>query len=191
MIQTPKTATFTRPNDTTAYSANDVVTNSTTVGAAMQFAGGFPGSDKVDITRVLAQKSTATTTASDGVLHLFARDPGVQNDNGAFSALAFSAAEPYGYLGSVAIAIFASKAGSSSVISENVLSTPLSLVHASALSGTIYGVFMLNGAYAPGANEVFQFTLFGKPTGNLIVTKIATFFRPNDTTAYASGASSS
>lgn len=187
MIQYPKTAGFTRPADTNAYTQFDVVSNSTSAGAALQFTGGTPGST-VKITRVLVQHSTTTVTATDMGLALFARDPGVVNDNGAFSAFAFSAADPYGYLGTINLAIFATKAGHNGSVSDNVLTTPLSIVHGAASSGTIYGVLLAANAtpFTPASGESFRVTLFEQPQDPTVtVAKSATFVRPNDTTAYA------
>lgn len=194
MIQLPKVASFARPGDTTAYTAGDAVSTvavtgppAIAAGAPIQFLGPFPGS-KIDITRVLIQKSTNVVTTSTMELHLFAANPGNQVDNAALTALAFSPADPYQYLGSTGtLAIFAAKAGYAGAVSDNILTTPISIVHGSALQGPIYGVLTAIGAYPPGASEVFQVTLFGRPAEGNLVAKSVTFNRPGDTTAYASG----
>ena len=99
MIITPS-ATFTRPADTTAYAAGDLVANSTTAAAVIPL--------EFDITKIIRRsgvigyvrlyKSTATVTLATFTLHLFAQAPVVTAGDNA--ALAVATAQHF--LGSVA-----------------------------------------------------------------------------------------
>lgn len=162
MITIPRSATFTRPADTTTYASGDAVTNSTSAGVAMQFAGAgqFPAI-KGNITRAVVQKSTNTTSNTSGVLLLFSADPGAVNDNAAVS-LAYAAVSP-SYIGAVTIATATVPTGLAYAVSDNTLTTALPITIPSALSGTIYGVFVATAAYAPGSAEVFLVTIYVQP----------------------------
>src|SRR5690349_5070797 len=101
MITVKKSASFTRPANTTAYAAGDAVTASASAGVALQL---LPNASLPavlgDIVRVVVQKSTNTASNSALSLALFSGDPGAVNDNGAVS-LSYATAQSI-YLGSVA-----------------------------------------------------------------------------------------
>lgn len=164
MLSTPREASFTRPADTTAYAANDVICDSTTVGKAMQLlpAGTFSGQRGL-ITRVVVQKSTNSVTNSAMSLALFAGDPGVLADNVSFAAIATYALVGSIYLGSIAVATFAVPNGFGYSVSDNVLTTAVPFTHPTALTGTLYGVLTATAAWTPAASEIFKVSVYVQP----------------------------
>jgi hypothetical protein len=82
-------ASFMRPNDTTAYASGDLVANSTTAGSVVPMSfplGGnsMPGTTRV--ARVRLSKSGTTATNASFRVHLYGASPVVANgDNGAWS----------------------------------------------------------------------------------------------------------
>jgi len=163
MLQIPKYASFTRPDDTTAYTQFDIVSNSTDGGTALQFAGGVPGK-KCNVVRCLAQKSANTASATDMALVLFRADPGVVNDNGALTAVDFDADNRFNYVGSVAIAAFTAGVGTTGAQSDNIYSSPLSIADFGP-NDTLYGVLLAKNSspYTPAALENYSITLFLQP----------------------------
>lgn len=151
------TATITRPADTTAYAAGDIIANSTTAGSIvpMQFPLGgnnMPGATR--ITRVRFAKSGTTNTLSQFRLHLYGSLPAAVNgDNAAWSTTGAA-----NYLGSIdgpttlnafsdgCAGVGAAVAGSEILVRLN--------------SGTvIYGLLAALAAYVPASAETFTVTL--------------------------------
>lgn len=139
---------FTRPSDTTAYAANDLVANSTTAGSVVPLSFTLP--TNALITSVTLSKSTSTATNANFTVHLFGSSPTVSNgDNGAF-APTFS-----NYLGAAAVdstgSLFNNNAGAVNRLSNNAL----------AAGGTIYALILAVAAYTPASAEVFTVTIGG------------------------------
>lgn len=150
-------ASFTRPNDTTAYASGDLIANSTTAGsvAPMQFAlGGNANPGQTRITRVRLRKSGTTNTNSAFRVHLYGASPTVANgDNGAWST--DQAAK---YLGSVdgpttlkAFTDGCADVGFAAAGSEMLIKLDTGTI--------IYGLLEARAAYTPAAQEVFTVTL--------------------------------
>lgn len=147
-------ANFTRPNDTTAYAAGDLVANSTTAGSVtpMSLAVGRAYGASGMIRRARIKKSGAN--AGTFKLHLFKASPTVTNgDNGAF--LPNNSAN---YIG--ALAINADRIFSDGVVGGGV---PLNGSEMNfvlpAGQAILYGLLEASGATTPAAQEVFTLEL--------------------------------
>lgn len=147
---------FTRPADTTAYTAGDLVANSTTAASVvpMEFAGvaSSPGG-WVNVRRVTLKKSTATITAATFSLILSQTNAVPSSgDNAAFVGPAkgnvlggaFNLSAPYAMVdGAVSVS------GSSDTL----------LFKTADGSTSLFGFLVAAGAYAPGNAEVFEVSL--------------------------------
>jgi hypothetical protein len=147
---------FTRPADTTAYAAGDLIANSTTAGSVvpLSWAVRHPGA-VCQLKRAVITKTTTTVTNFKAILHLYSAAPAVANgDNGAYSST-----KAANYIGSILIdgttspgAKFSDGAGAfgAAAAGSDFIFSP---------GGTIYGLLEANAAYAPGNAEVFTVTL--------------------------------
>lgn len=152
-------ASFTRPNDTTAYTIGDLIANSVTAGSVvpMSFPLSFSsGTGQTRITRARFAKSGTTATLSSFRLHLYEASPVCANgDNGAWST-----SKAVNYLGNIdgPTVLFAftdgcALAGGAPAGSELILKL-------SSGNGTvIFGLLEARAAYVPAAQEVFTITL--------------------------------
>lgn len=145
--------TFTRPADTTAYTANDLVANSVTAGSVvpMSFTIPVPG---ISLERVQVSANSSTNTNAKFNLQLYSSSPTATNgDNGAWLTTSSN------WLGTVAIdctvSAFSDKLTGMGY--ANTVDTPVSLG-----SGTVYGLLQATAAYTPTSAEVFTVTLYGK-----------------------------
>lgn len=148
------TATFTRPDNTTAYASGDLVANSVTEGSVVPLA--FTPSHKIDsmfVRRARVVKSGVSVTNASFRLHLFKSIPTTitNGDNGAFSV-----SNAAGYLGALDVTlgnVFTDGAhGSALPMSGNEISLAQG-------NGTIYGLLEARAAYTPLSGEVFTVTL--------------------------------
>lgn len=141
------TASFTRPANTTAYTAGDLVANDVDAGdvVPLAFATGNGG---IRIKAVHITKTDETdVTASDFSLHLFGSSPTVANgDNGALS---------YNFSDKFADIDFATMVAATDV--AWAIATGLDLNWNT--QGYIYGLLEADGAYGPASAEVFSVTL--------------------------------
>lgn len=141
------TASFTRPANTTAYTAGDLVANDVDAGDVVPLAFGT-GNGGIRIKSVQITKTDETdVTASDFSLHLFGSSPTVANgDNGALS---------YNHSNKFADIEF----------DTMVAATDVAWAMANGLdlnwntTGYIYGLLEADGAYSPASAEVFSVTL--------------------------------
>lgn len=146
-------ATFTRPADTTAYAAGDLVANSTTAGsvAPMSFTIGrlSSGSGSTGMIRRARLRKTGTATSGAAFrLHFYRASPTPSNgDNGVW--LTNQAAN---YVG--ALDITCDKAFTDGASGNGVPNTGSEI---NFTSQTYYGLLEARAAYTPGNAE--QFTL--------------------------------
>jgi hypothetical protein len=148
-------ASFARPNDTTAYAAGDLVANSTTAGSVvpMQIPLGnqFPNG-MTRLNRVRLIKSGTGVANATFRVHLYESSPTPANgDNGAWST-----DQAAHWLGSIDIAAMlaftdgAAGTGAAPAGGEMFLK----------LAGkTVYALIAALGAYTPAANETFTLIL--------------------------------
>jgi len=148
-------ASFTRPNDTTAYAVGDLVANATAAGAVvpLQIAPGnqFPNG-VTRLTRARLVKSGTGVANAGFRVHLYETAPTPANGDNA----AWSTDQAAHWLGNIDIASMlaftdgAAGTGSAPAGSEMFL----------RLAGkTVYALLAALGAYAPAANETFTLTL--------------------------------
>ncbi len=149
------TASFTRPNDTTAYAANDLVANSTTAGSVVPMPFVFPTGygASLQIRSIRIQKSGTTATNGNFHVRLYASSPTCANgDNGAWST------NLSGYLGKSDPAIVEAFTDGCAVVDS--LSELADLQVDLGTANVIYGLLVADAAYTPAAQEVFTVTLY-------------------------------
>lgn len=144
-------ATFTRPADTTAYAAGDLVANSTTAAsvAALSILWGG-GKLNGSLARIRLSTSNATITNGNFQLWVFAADPSAaptNGDNGALAGLSFST---YSLLHVAPINLSASMSG---VGGWGEATYDRDLIH---VPGQIYCLLEARAAYTPASAEVFS-----------------------------------
>ena len=154
-------SSFTRPNDTNAYTSGDLVANNvtnTSVTPMSWVVSANPVHGNFVIPRVRMKHSTTTTTNGTFRLHLYNSLPTVTNgDNGAWTSI------ESGYLG--CFDITADKAFSDGAGGQGVPTSgtgtyiTIDAGGTSPFTKTIYGLLEVRAAYAPGAQEVFTLTL--------------------------------
>jgi len=158
------TRTITRPADTTAYQAGDLVANSTTAGSVTPFAFTVPRWAKVWRARI--RKDNATNTNAKFRLHLYYSSPTPANgDNGAWSTT------QSGYLGFIDLdmttdAFTDDSAGVGDHVSEPLLllGTPAYVASPILVSNTnvIYGLLEALAAYTPTSAETISVSIEGE-----------------------------
>lgn len=141
------TDSFTRPANTTAYTAADLVANSATAGSVVPLTWNT-GRGGIRVKGVHLTKSDETdVTAADFTVHLFGTSPTVANgDNG---ALSFDYSDKFGDvdLGTMVAATDVAWAFNGG-LDLNFYTT-----------GNIYGLIEADGTYGPASAEVFSCTL--------------------------------
>ncbi len=152
-------SSFTRPADTTAYSANDLIANSTTNTSVvpMTFSLGYGQSFKIYQAKV--KYNSATNTNGKFLIHLYQASPTVTNgDNGAWLSTESS------YLGNIAIdstlQTFSDNSKGIGTYVNTSLEVPM-LVQADT-NYRIYGLLQATAAYTPTSAEVFTVSLIGE-----------------------------
>jgi hypothetical protein len=148
-------ASFSRPADTTAYAAGDLVANSVTAGsvAPMTFAAARLADKGFMIRRARIKKSTAGLTAAAFRLHLYRQSPVVGNgDNGAWLS------DEKTYLGSIDVTMDrAFSDGAAGIGAPNNGSDISGLPNTGTVN--IFGLLEARAAYTPGNVESFTVTL--------------------------------
>lgn len=147
-------ANFTRPADTTAYAANDLVANSVTAGSVvpLSFTATRIATGSGKIRRAKLKKSGTTVTAASFRLHLYASSPTIANGDNATWSTTHS-----GYLGSFSLDM-SGAAGRVFSDSAAVIAAPdhgAEIDFKLASGSTIFGLLAAVGAYTPASAEVF------------------------------------
>jgi hypothetical protein len=142
--------TFTRPSDTTQYSAGDLVANSTTAGSVTALTWVIPGGSKnvAKIVSVVMTKSDgADVTGATFLVHFFNVTPlaPANGDNGAFSPVV-TACQANTYLGHSGT--LTHQVGGDS-LAQAAPSIPLT----GLTSDTVYGLIEVTGTYTPASAE--------------------------------------
>lgn len=148
-IQDAIATSFTRPADTTAYAAQDVVSNSTSSPAVLTFAaaGRYPGSSGI-ILSARHMKSSTSTSGATYRLHLYRVAPTAIADNAPFTMLYANRANRVGF-----IDFLHSAAGAGSDCT-NALSTFVNLPFlCEASTVNLFGILTVTGAYTPTSGE--------------------------------------
>jgi hypothetical protein len=148
-------ASFTRPDDTTAYADNDLVANSTTAGEVAPMTFKIPYGRGLKLYRIEVLKSGATNTNAKFTVRLYKDSPTAANgDNGAWSTTAS------GYQGSVAIDMTAAAFTDDGFAGGSPTTVP-HLIYADA-DQKLYALMTATAAYTPAALEVFTVRLIGE-----------------------------
>lgn len=150
----------TRPNNTTAYAAGDVINESTSVGTIITFTntGRTEGNSGI-ITASQIIDSANQTTKPQLALWLFNNAPTTVNDNAAFAP---SDAElESGFIGVVNFSDLFVGNATSGAGGNYLLQTKNENLVFECVDGSrdIYGILQVLNAYTPVANEKFTVTL--------------------------------
>ena len=153
-----KAPTFTRPADTTAYAAGDLVANSTTAASVTPMRFNLPL--YATIRRARLVKSATSTTNASMRLHLYNELPTPANgDNGAWST------DVAGYLGFIDLTYddaFTDDAVAFGIpIHTTEEAITFGITARKSVDGCIYGLIEALAAYTPASAETFQVMLFG------------------------------
>lgn len=153
-------ASFTRPNDTTAYASADLVANSTTAGSVTPLTLRAPaGMQMVKIWRAGITRSSTSITNAAFRVHFYADSPTVANgDNGALSS---TISNYQGFIDVVTPTLaFSDDSKFHGIYVNNALAAPL--VMPVDKDGKIYVLLEARGAYTPAAQEVFTVDVIGE-----------------------------
>lgn len=153
-----RSATFTRPADTTQYSSGDLVANSTSAGSVTLLSWAF--TTPIWLRRLLVTKSDPDITGASFRLWLHS-DSAITFSNGDNGALA---------IGSSTLAISSVADGQPIEFDFDFTLTGAGDVGVATwdyglicLPATTYGFLEARGTYTPGSAEVFTFYLRGDP----------------------------
>jgi hypothetical protein len=152
------TASYTRPNDTNAYTAGDVLAESTSAPTVLTFKGAIRNGNSI-LKAALCIDSVAAGTKPDLELWLFHTAPTAVNDNAAFT---ITDAEALTLAGIVPFAVATFQASALNCACQKLaLDLPLkgSIGSRAMASQDLYGIVVVRNAYTPAANEVFTFSL--------------------------------
>jgi hypothetical protein len=146
---------FTRPNNTTAYSSGQLVANSVTAGAVVPLAftvGGNSMPGQFRLSRIRLFKSGTSSTNAQFRLHLYASSPSVANGDGG----AWSTSGAAFYLGSIDVPGMKAFTDGCADVGDDAAGSE----HWIRLAGgaTYYGLLEARAAYTPAANEQFTVT---------------------------------
>lgn len=144
---------FTRPADTTAYAANDLVANSTTAGSVVPlemtnntFLGG------AYIRRARLYKSGTSVTNTSFRVHIYKSSPTPANgDNGAFSTNNVA-----DYLGALDVTIDRAFTDGSFGVALPMIGNEINFTDS---TDDIFALIEAKAAYTPASGEVFTLTL--------------------------------
>jgi hypothetical protein len=148
-LQVIVTNSFTRPSDTNAYAAQDVVSNSTSAPAVLTFANAARangGSGIIMSARHL--KSSATVNGASYRLHLYRVAPTAINDNAQFTLLYANRTNRVGFID------FSHSTGGTGSDSSHALSTMQNLPFVcDAALRSLFGILVVTGAPAQTSGE--------------------------------------
>lgn len=148
-FQVVVSASFTRPSDTIAYAAQDVVSNSTTAPAVITFAAAARvngGSGLIVSARHL--KNSTNTVGANFRLQLYRVAPTAVNDNAQFPILFANRANRIGFID------FAHSTGGTGSDASAALATFVNLPFVcNAASNSLLGILTTTAAYTPTSGE--------------------------------------
>lgn len=152
---------FTRPADTNAYAAGDVVNNSTSAPTVLTFARSTKGEHGFSILQTATIIDSANqATKPDLLLYLFDTTVTADNDNAAFTPTDTELATLLHIIAFPASAWVSgdatSGAGGNCACNAQALQLP---IQTKASDNAIYGVLVANAAYTPVSGESFTIRL--------------------------------
>jgi len=141
--------TFTRPADTTAYAAADLVANSTTAGNAVPLKFGIGGGGFA-IRAFHLEKTDETDVANaDFTVRFYTEEPTPANgDNGALST------DYSGYIGSIDLGAMTAYTDVAAVEAQNQ-----GIFGYANTRGELWALIEANAAYIPASGEIFLATV--------------------------------
>lgn len=142
-------ASKTRPNDTNAYTASDVIAESASAGTVWTFSSAGPSGGKAMITAVTLEIDVAAVPSgmSSFRLHLYNASPTAINDNAAYDLAAGDRTKYLGYITIPApVDLGATLWAQDPTIRQQV--------KFASSSTTLYGIVETVGAYTPTAQAV-------------------------------------
>ena len=149
------TATFTRPADTTAYTANDAMSDSTSAPTVLEF--NFNGQQITGAARIKSVtliKSAPGVTNADFTLMLYDMTIAALADNAAFDTSDAEAATCVGFVK------FANADAEVSTLNAVWSEKNVDLAfHCANDSTTLYAAMVARGAWTPTSAEVFTFRI--------------------------------
>lgn len=149
---------YTRPADTTAYTAGDALSNSTSAPVALIFRNAVRDGSSI-LEAAICVDSVAAGTKPDLELWLFHTTPTPVNDNSAF---AISDAEALTLVGVVSFPVANFKASSNNCVCQTAdIALPVHGVLGQRARKTqdLFGLVVVRNAYTPASAEVFTFNL--------------------------------
>jgi len=160
-------ASFTRPANTTAYAAGDLVANSTTAGSVipLSFSNAVrTAGDCVRIERVRIEKSGTSLTNASFRLHLFEASPTpTVGDNGVYNnAGALATDNVLNHAGTFPVTMLWS--GSDGAMGIGVPTTGSGATVSPTSGTTVYGLLEVTAAYTPASEEIFHVVIEGYRT---------------------------
>lgn len=144
--------TKTRPDNTTAYTAGDVINESASVGTTWNFANVVKASNKSGIIKqVTLAHSSYEATLPVLELWLFHTDPTADNDNAAFTPTDAELGDLVGV-----VPLVTPYQGSTNAV---FISQPDLQFTCASADSDLYGVLVVRNAYTPLAEETFEIRL--------------------------------
>lgn len=148
MASVNETKSFTRPDNSTAYSIGDLIANSATAGDVEALAYGASGTAWRLCRRIRLHKTTAGVTGASFRAWVLNAEPTVTNgDNGALA----------GNFSASVVGVFEGE--TPYVLSDGVTFWLEPVAGDLYESGPLWILLEARGAYEPGAEEVFSLTL--------------------------------
>jgi hypothetical protein len=139
------TATITRPDNTTAYTAGDVIGNTSSI---ITFSGMSPGVKKILGARFLVGITAVPAGMAAYNLHLYSASPTNIADNGAWTLPTADSAK---YLGSIVLAVPVALVGDVIFSQDDEVNTTFNV---SDSESNIYGLLETVGGYTPASETV-------------------------------------
>jgi hypothetical protein len=160
--------TFTRPNDTTAYTAGDLIANSTSAGSVTnrEFVFDRWVGQELRIMRWYLEKTDGDIANADFLLALFTVAPTYTSagDNSATGTVLVTTS--FSHIGTMRIAAMVGSStfghGMGGPLHDQASYVPWRPDWSSDGRATLYGVMVANAAYTPAANGTFKCVLEGE-----------------------------
>lgn len=150
-------ASFTRPNDTNAYTALDVLSDSTSAPTVLTFASIGPTAGKVILTRATLEIDVSAIPSGMGAfrIHLYNASPTAINDNAAYD---LPSGDRTKYLGFIEIPT-PYDLGSTLWADTEAMFQPIRM-EIQLVTSSIYGIPQTVAGYTPTASVVKKINLF-------------------------------
>ena len=148
-------ASVTRPADTTAYAAGDVLADSTSAPTVLTFPGVTKGANGgAVISQAMSVSNLADATKPDLELWIFDSAPAATNDNAAFAP---SDAEMLNLVGVIPFATASFKVGGGNIVCD--VQTANVVVNTKGGVSDLYAVPVVRNIWTAGSAETLTFTL--------------------------------